>query len=89
MTTFVKDPDAVLDYAIDWSAWLPEGDTINTSTWTVPVGITADSDTHDGTSTTVWLSGGTSGENYELVNRVVTTGGRTDDRTIYVNIRQR
>ena len=35
-----KDPDAVLDYGFDWSAWLEAGDTIVTSEWIVPEGIT-------------------------------------------------
>jgi hypothetical protein len=51
----LKDPQAVLDYGFDWSKWLGT-DTISTSTWTVPVGITKDSDTHDTTTTTIWLS---------------------------------
>ena len=34
MTTFLKDPDAVLDYSVDWSKWLA-GDQIETSTWFV------------------------------------------------------
>ena len=88
MTTFVKDPDAVLDYRIDWSAWLDD-DQIVTSTWIVPAGITSSSDEHDTTSATIWLTGGTLGQTYSLVNRVTTSGGRTDDRTIRIQIRDR
>ena len=55
---FVKDPDEVLDYSIDWSTWL-DSDTISSSSWTVESGITKDSDSNDTTSTTIWLSGGT------------------------------
>ena len=28
VATFKKDPDATLDYTLDWSQWLPTGDTI-------------------------------------------------------------
>src|SRR3982751_3788368 len=36
MTLLLKDPDAVLDYAIDWGAqYLDEGDLIADSTWSV------------------------------------------------------
>jgi hypothetical protein len=57
-----KDPQADLDYGLDWSAWLGT-DTIVSSTWSVPdgSGITA----HDGAvnaagkQTTIWLRGGT------------------------------
>jgi len=79
--TFTKDPSAVLDYAIDWSAWLGS-DTIATSTWSVPTGITRDSDTNTTTRATIWLSGGTAGQTYQLTNTITTAGGRTDQRTI-------
>lgn len=84
-----KDPDAVLDYGHDWSGWLIDGDTITTSVWIVPDGITKDSDSHDTTSTTIWLSGGELGKRYILVNRVTTTGGRTDDRSMQIDIKDR
>lgn len=76
-----KDPDAVLDYEIDWSTWLGS-DTISTSAWTVPAGLTKDSDTNTTTTATIWLSGGTAGEVYELTNHIVTAGGREQDQTV-------
>ena len=85
---FLKDPNAVLDYVVDWTTWL-NGDTIATSVWTVPSGITQDSESESTTSATVWLSGGTVGETYQLVNRITTAGGRTEDRTIRITIVQR
>jgi len=85
---FEKDPQAVLDYAIDWSDWLGS-DTISTSAWTVPAGITKDSDSNTTTTTTIWLSGGTADTDYELINHIVTAGGREDDRTITIRVRQR
>jgi hypothetical protein len=81
--TFYKDPDAVLDYQIDWSTWLGS-DTISTSAWTVQSGLTKGSDSKTDTTTTVWLSGGTAGQTYRVTNRIVTAGGRTDDRTFWV-----
>jgi len=85
---FIKDPDAVLDYSIDWSAWLGT-DTIIVSTWTVPTGIVKASDSQTTTVTTIWLSGGTDGTAYSVVNRIVTAGGRTDDRTLIIEVAQR
>ena len=32
---FTQDPSAVLDYTVDWSAWLPTSDTIASATWAV------------------------------------------------------
>jgi len=80
---FYKDPSAVLDYQMDWSSWL-DTDTISTSTWTVPTGITKDSDNNDTTTATIWLSGGTAGTTYEIVNKIVTANGRTEERTLTI-----
>lgn len=87
--TFEKDPNAVLDYTVDWEDWLGS-DTIATSTWpVVPAGITEDSTSNTTTEATIWLSGGTAGVTYTLVNRIVTVGLRTDDRTIYITVKEK
>lgn len=93
-SSFIKDPADVLDYKVDWAGsspgpWLTEGDTIVTSTWTVPTGITKDSDSHDDGTATVWVSGGTAGTDYRLTNRIVTAGGRTAERTIRIQVRDK
>lgn len=85
---FHKDPEAVLDYSIDWTAWL-DGDTISVSAWTVPAGITQDSASASTTGTTIWLSGGAAGETYTLVNHITTAAGREDDRTIRIKVREK
>lgn len=85
---FVKDPDAVLDYQINWLAWL-DGDSISASVWEVPTGITADSDSSTASTATVWLSSGTAGESYLVVNRITTDGGRTDDRSITISVAEK
>lgn len=77
----LKTANAVKDYTLDWSSWL-SGDTISTSTWTVPSGITQDSESETTTTATIWLSGGTAGQRYTCVNKVVTSAGRTDERAI-------
>ena len=89
MTTYIKDPQSVLDYGFDWSDWLDTGDTVSTSTWTVPTGITEDSETETSTATTIWLSGGTVGKKYKITNRMVTANGRTVDRSFYVKVESR
>ncbi|MCK5783867.1 MAG: hypothetical protein KAH06_05430 [Desulfobacterales bacterium] len=85
---FLKDPNAVLDYQADWSDWLGD-DTISTSDWILPTGIIEDSATNTTTTATIWLSGGTAGTSYTLVNRIVTAGGRTEDRTITIVCQER
>jgi len=86
--TFTKDPDAVLDYSIDWEDWL-DGDTISTSSWTLQSGIVKESDSKTTTVTTIWISGGTVGKVYAVTNRIVTAASRTEDRTFYLDVRER
>ena len=82
---FLKDPAAVLDYSIDWSEWLGT-DTISTSTWTVATGLTVGANQNANGITTVWISGGTAGSSYAVTNKIVTAGGRTDERTFYIAV---
>lgn len=88
MAVYIKDPDSILDYKIDWSAWLA-ADTILSSTWIVPTGLTKTSQSNTTTTTTVWLSGGTLGQNYQVTNRITTNQNRTEDRTFDIVVRQR
>lgn len=93
---YFKDPDAVLDYAVEWSSWLQDGETISTSTWDVPAGLTegdgsngAAASSATDTKATVWLMGGTANTQYTVTNRVVTSAGRTDDRSFTVKCSER
>jgi len=69
---------------------------ITASTWALPadltspaVGLTKDSDSHNGTATTIWLSGGVDGEDYIITNHVHTNAGRHDDRSLKIKVRSR
>lgn len=89
----IKDPDARLPYAVDWSAWLAnEGDTASSATWIAPDGIVQEASPApsltDGVAT-AWFSGGTDGKDYRITCRLTTTGGRVDDRTVTIKVRQR
>ena len=86
---YLKDPDAVLDYGFDWSDWLADGETISTSTWTIPTGLTEDSETETTTATKVWLSGGTAGTDYTITNKIVTSDSRTDERSMTIRVQER
>ena len=88
ITTFVKDPDATLDYTLDWSDYLG-GDEIATSAWVVPEGLTKVSESSTTTLATVWLSGGAAFTTYRVTNRVTTVGGREDDRSVLIQVRER
>lgn len=96
------DADSVLDYSVSWADWLG-ADTIATATWTADPGITVsgaavnagsitdrNGKVHPAnTVATATLSGGSVGGAYQVRVRVVTAGGRTDDRTFEYRVRQR
>lgn len=90
MKSFVKDPNATLDYSFDWGPWL-SNDTISSSTWIAESGITIvpASESFDATTTTVFITGGADKENYILTNRITTNASRTDDRSIQIQVRHR
>ena len=86
----MKDPDAVLDYEIDWSDWLTDGETILTSTWSIDSSDLAKKvATHDGTTTTIWLTGGTEGTAVRVENHVVTSEDREDDRSFVIQLKEK
>lgn len=83
---FPKDPDEILDFVIDWTAWLGS-DTISSSNFTVVTsGITKDSQTNDTKTATVRLSGGTAGNTYQVTNRIDTAAGLRAERTIEIQV---
>lgn len=87
--SFKKDPSAVLDYGFDWSDYLITGETITASTWTVPTGLVEDSNEIADTSTKVWISSGTLGEQYTVANKITTTDGRIDERSLTIIVEDR
>ncbi len=88
VAVFRKDPSAVLDYTEDWTRWLGD-DTLLSVSWSVPVGIVNAGNYSSQSTTTIWLSGGTAGISYLVTCQVSTVGGRTDQRTIQVDVEDR
>lgn len=99
-SSFVHDPQAVLDYKWDWAAdtngsgssdWLASGETISSHAIAAVTGITKDSSalTDTNTSVTAWYSGGTALVDYDVTCHIVTSDGREDDRTITLKVRER
>lgn len=87
MTTFKKDPNAILDYTFDWGPYLtPLSDQIATATFILTGTLTKASQSNTTTTATAFIAGGTEGSTESLTCRIVTVGGRTDDRTISLKI---
>ncbi len=93
MTIFVKDPAALIDYAIDWSAGYLGAQMITASEWQVtpPGGGTIMVLVHrvDTGRTVATLSGGTDGCLYHITNKVRFSDGRCDERMLVVRVEAR
>jgi hypothetical protein len=93
MTFLLKDPDAVLDYLIDWGAEYLGDDLLAESDWSVAPdeagGVTIAGSDFDATTSTVKAGGGLPGRIYRLINEVVTASGRVDSRSIVLRMEKR
>jgi hypothetical protein len=81
-----KQPREVQDWDVDFGAWLPAGDAIDTVTAHVRLLSGPDTDTlvvdrveNTATVSKVWLSGGTDGAKYRVELRALTTMGRVKE----------
>lgn len=90
-----KDPYAVLDYSLDWTNWMPSGDTISTLTITAETisgdaaPLTIDSDTNTDYIATANISGGTIGNIYNVEFKIDTTNGLKDSRNFRIKVVER
>jgi len=84
------DPDARLDYRINWADWLATGEAIVSSTWEV-TGATVVTATHTATAATLWLTA-PSGDEITAVNTITTDSApvaRIDQRTLIITVAER
>ena len=89
--TIKKDPNAVLDYSVDLTAWLAliPGDAVASKVITVSGGLTKGAESFTGNSVSVFVSGGVLGATEWINFRYTTTNGRTDERTVFLLIADR
>lgn len=89
---FDKDPRARLDYSVRWVDWL-DGDQISSSSWAIsanPDGaIVIDTPTNTTGTATIWVSTGTVNTTYRLENSISTLAGRTDNRSILIEVKDK
>lgn len=98
-----KDKDEVLDYSIDWSRFLVDGEFLSTSSWFIKdadgnkvsfvPGVTVDglklrTQTRTATVATVFLSDGTDNQEYTIFCLITTTEGREAERPVKIRIRE-
>ena len=90
-----KDPNATLDYTMDWGEYTASGDALATATWTT-ITISGDSaplsigaSTISGDKATVIISGGTAGNIYTVTCAITTTDSLIDRRAFRIVVKQR
>ena len=85
MIVFSQRTDAVLDYGFEWD--LADGESLFQSVCTVPAGLRKITQTMGVNITVVWLTGGTSGQDYTVSNHVTTDQGREDTKSFVLKVR--
>ena len=85
-----KDPNAVLDYEFDWTAWLAAHAPVDTI---IGVDVLVEGCTRDAYSFTpqrvfAWILGGVVGVDAKVTCRITTAAGRTNDRTLTLKIKE-
>lgn len=92
MSFYLKDPQARVDYAIDWVGYL-DGATLAASLWSVVPdeagGIAVEQESFDPGRTAARLSGGVVGHTYSVSNRVTLSDGSIDERSISLRVEER
>lgn len=83
----LKDPDDTLDYDVDFSRYLPEGDAIQTASASADAGLTIDSTSVADQVVKVWISAGSDGATYAVTVTAASVGGRVKDATFKLRVR--
>lgn len=94
---WVQDPEAILDYTLDWSNMLVAGDSIVNAVFTPDSGLNVLTSNITGSTVnsnaeqaaTVWLLGGVVGQTYGVTCHITTVGGRQDDRTFQIVVKEK
>lgn len=85
---FVKQPDEVLDYDVDYTDWFTNRtDTPSSFAVVAETGITLDSSSRTGKVVKVVLSGGTSGRSYKITVRLTTSTGIVKEADFVVKVK--
>lgn len=92
MSLYVKDPQARVDHAIDWSAYLAQQSLV-ASLWTVSPqedgGLQVEDAVFEAQRSSARLSGGIVGRVYRLTNRVTLSDGQVDERSVTMRVEER
>lgn len=85
---WVKDPNDVEKFTINWANWL-KGDTISSTDWYQGESTSTDLTLVEANTTTTasaTISGGYHGGRYVLSNRIVTAAGFTKEKKLIIHV---
>ncbi len=92
---FVKDPDSLLDFKVDWGDWLDDDAIVSAIAFTDAVASAQTSGLRIATtlisasaSVVTWLSGGVMSAEYTVTTRIWTSAGRRNDESFTVVIEE-
>lgn len=92
MSLFLKDPQARVDHAIDWSPYLA-GQALVASQWSVTPaeagGVAIVASAFEPGRSSARIEGGIAGRVYRLTNRVTLNDGQVDERTLTIRVEER
>lgn len=93
MSIYLKDPQAILDYAIDWPPGWVGGAAISSALWTVTPaesgGVSVQDEAVEGLRASVRLGGGVPGHVYRVAGSVILSDGRVDERSLTLRVEER
>tara|TARA_A100001391_G_scaffold120932_2_gene82350 strand:- start:167 stop:502 length:336 start_codon:yes stop_codon:yes gene_type:complete len=92
-----KDPFSLLDYTLDWTNWMPTGDTIASSEINIetisgdaaPLAKSGSATVTNNTILTQKIQAGTAGNIYNVEYRITTTNGLKDSRNFRIKVLER
>lgn len=84
---YEKTPDEVVRVDFPWATRL-DGETISTTAYELPDGLTNDAEIDSGTVQSIRISGGTNGHTYRVTCTITTSGTRTLQWTKRVWVRE-
>jgi hypothetical protein len=90
--TGIKDPNAVLDFPMDWSKWTADsGDSLKSAEILLDAPLTMVGKTEKDGVVIPFIAGGVKGTLYAITFRITTnsTPSRVEDRTVYLFIEDR
>ena len=88
MKQFDKQPSEVLDYDIDATEWLTQGDNVIGAAITIDItGLVLDSSTINDDRIKIWLSAGVDGITYKVTTKITTEDGRVKEVDFNVRVR--